>query len=157
MKKTIQWTMFVAALMALPVAHSQEAPNVTVSHQDEAAAQRLIDLHFQIWNDPNPEDWSGKFPQVYTRDFFVADYAGMASGYESVGKLIRRVQREHVGFLFTPDPITWNHGIGRVTWGYGPRDTPNLVRGEDIFTVKDGKLSSARVFIDSKPGSAPTR
>ncbi|ALM86043.1 hypothetical protein [Bordetella sp. N] len=118
--------------------------------QDIAAAQRLIDLHFDIWNDSNAANWASKFPQVYTANFFVADYQGMATGYEEVAKLLKRVQGEHAGFVFTPEPISWNHGVGRVTWGYGPQDNPNLVRGEDIFTIEDGKLASARVFIDKK-------
>lgn len=118
--------------------------------QELAAAQRLIDLHFGIWNDTNPRNWSSKFEQAYTPNFFVADYAGAATGYVAVGRLLQRVQGEHAGFVFTPDPVAWNHGIGRVTWGYGPQDNPNLIRGEDIFTIKDGRLASAYVFIDKK-------
>lgn len=87
---------------------------------------------------------------MYAEDFFVADESGVARGHEAVGALIAKVQREHPGFVFTPEPIQWNHGIGRVAWGYGPRDNPNLVRGEDIFTIDDGKLASARVFLNRK-------
>jgi hypothetical protein len=121
-----------------------------IAADDMQTAQRLIDLHFDIWNDPDPQNWSVKFPRVYTKDFYVADASGMATGYDEVGKLIQKVQGEHAGFVFTPDPVSWNHGVGRVTWGYGPASNPNLVRGEDIFTIKDGKLASARVFLDKK-------
>jgi len=120
------------------------------SNHEIALAQRLIDLHFEIWNDPDPRNWAARFPKVYTGDFFVADYDGMATGYDAVSRLIRKVQGEHAGFSFHPGPVAWNHGIGRVTWGYGPAANPNLVRGEDIFTIKDGKLASARVFLDKK-------
>ncbi|WP_233161647.1 MULTISPECIES: nuclear transport factor 2 family protein [unclassified Achromobacter] len=150
MKRLIQRTLFLAALTALPVAYSQGLTEMKTTTQDVAAAQHLIDLHFEIWNDPNPEHWAARFPQVYNADFFVADYAGMAVGYDEVAKLLKRVQGEHAGFTFTPDPITLNHGVGRVTWGYGPQDNPDLVRGEDIFTIENGKLASARVFIDKK-------
>ncbi|CAG9209220.1 4-hydroxythreonine-4-phosphate dehydrogenase [Paraburkholderia tropica] len=117
-------------------------------HQDARAAQHLIDLHFEIWNDPNPASRAAKFPQAYSQNFFVADESGVATGYEAVGRLIEQLRGSHEGFVFTPDPIAWNHGVGRVTWGYGPRDNPNRVRGEDIFTIEDGKLTSARVFLN---------
>lgn len=120
------------------------------SEQELAVAQRLIDLHFEIWNDANPRHWAAKFPQVYASDFVVADTSGMATGYDAVSKLIQKVQGEHAGFSFHPDPVAWNHGVGRVTWGYGPSSNPNLVRGEDIFTIKEGKLASAHVFLDKK-------
>jgi len=120
------------------------------SKQEIAVAQRLIDLHFEIWNDPDPRHRAAKFPAVYASDFFVADRDGIATGYEAVSQLIQKLQGEHAGFSFHPDPVAWNHGIGRVTWGYGPSDDPNLVRGEDIFTIEDGKLTSARVYLDKK-------
>lgn len=110
--------------------------------------QRLVDLHFDIWNDSNPQHWAGKFARLYTADIIVADYAGMARGHDSVAQLLQRVQGQHAGFVFTPQPATWNHGLGRVTWGYGPADKPDLVRGEDIFTIRDGKLASLHVFIE---------
>jgi len=146
----LQRALFMAALAALPHAHSQEANDMNESNHELSVAQRLIDVHFEIWNDPNPVNWASKFPKVYARDFFVADYSGMATGYDAVSKLIQKVQGEHAGFSFHPDPVSWNHGVGRVTWGYGPSTNPNLVRGEDIFTIKDGKLASARVFLDKK-------
>lgn len=119
----------------------------TQAHEVETA-QRLVDLHFSIWNDTDKATRFAKFASAYTLDFFVADYADKATDYLSVNELIDRVQGRHAGFVFTPDPISWNHGLGRVTWGYGPKEHPNLIRGEDIFTVSNGRLSSAHVFID---------
>jgi hypothetical protein len=158
MKKLIRRFVSVTALAASSAAlyvgpcaaHSQEAVHADADHQDALAAQQLIDLHFQIWNDPNPGSRTAKFPLAYSRHFFVADESGVANGYQAVGRLIEKLRSSHEGFVFTPEPITWNHGMGRVTWGYGPSDNPNLIRGEDIFTIKDGKLASARVFINRK-------
>ncbi|WP_312209651.1 nuclear transport factor 2 family protein [Pseudescherichia sp.] len=152
MKMTIHFGLVLAALLMLPVAHSRETKTMTTSAQDITIAQRLIDHHFAIWNDRNPASRIEEFAQVYTPDFFAADEDGVTTGYASVVKMIEKVQAGHPGFTFTPDPISWNYGIGRVTWGYGPKENPNLVRGEDIFTLQDGKISSARVFIDNKLG-----
>ena len=119
--------------------------------QEIETAQRLIDLHFEIWNHTDRAARLAKFEAAYAPEFFVADHAGKAVGFEQVNQLIERVQSEHAGFVFSPAPVTWNHGLGRVTWGYGPRGQPNLIRGEDIFTVSDGRLSSAYVFIERAP------
>ncbi|MBS0452704.1 MAG: nuclear transport factor 2 family protein [Proteobacteria bacterium] len=122
---------------------------MNTSAQEIETAQRLIDLHFEIWNHTDKAARLAKFAAVYAPDFFVADYAGKARGFHEVNDLIERVQSGHAGFVFSPDPIAWNHGLGRVSWGYGPKAQTHLIRGEDIFTVRDGRLSSAYVFIDN--------
>ncbi len=121
--------------------------------EDRAIAQQLMDRHFDIWNERDADARLAQFAAVYTPAFFVADYAAKASGYAEVNQLIARVQSEHAGFSFRPEPITWNHGLGRATWGYGPAENPNLVRGEDIFTMDQGKLASMHVFLDGKPSA----
>ena len=119
------------------------------SSSETTLAQQLIDRHFHIWNDPNPTSRATKFAAVYAPDIFVADHGGKAEGYQNVNSLIERVQTQHTGFLFSPEPISWNHGLGRVRWGYGPKNNADLVRGEDIFIVRDGKLAGMHVFLDN--------
>lgn len=121
--------------------------------EDCAIAQQLMDRHFDVWNERNADARLAQFSAVYTSTFFVADYAAKASGHAEVNQLIERVQSQHAGFSFRPEAITWNHGLGRATWGYGPAENPNLVRGEDIFTIDQGKLASMHVFLDGKPAA----
>jgi hypothetical protein len=142
--------VYAGALLLASLAHAQEVHTMSTNDQDVAVAQKLIDHHFAIWNDTDAARRLAKYPAVYTADFFVADYAGKDTGYANVDRKIGELQRKNAGFKFTPEPITWNHGVGRVTWGYGPAANPNRVRGEDIFTIEGGKLASARVFIDKK-------
>lgn len=147
----LQALLALMAPLATPSLHAHEATIMTHTASDAvdlAAMQRLLDRHFEIWNAPISPATMAKFQDIYTADFFVADEHGKAVGYEQVAKLIQKVQSGHPDFVFTPAPASWNHGLGRVTWGYGPRSNPNQVRGEDIFTIENGKLSSARVFLD---------
>lgn len=137
-----------SALLLASLAHAQEVRTMSTPAQEAAIAQKLIDRHFEIWNETDAARRLPKYPAVYTADFFVADYAGKDTGYANVDRKIGELQKKNAGFRFTPEPITWNHGVGRVTWGYGPKDKPNQIRGEDIFTIEGGKLASARVFID---------
>jgi hypothetical protein len=109
-----------------------------------------MNRHFEIFNDGNAAHWGGKLPQVYTEDVLFADYGGAATGYAGITPLIVRVQAEHPGFIFTPGPVALNHGLGRITWSYGPTEDPGRIRGEDIFTIKGGRLASLHVFIDKK-------
>lgn len=144
---------FIAPLLALLTTLSllsspaQASPDNKPDAQAEQA-QRLIDTHFEIWNSTDQQARMAKFRSVYDQDVTVADYGGIATGYVAVNHLIERVQTQHPGFKFTPDPVQWNHGFGRVTWGFGPNTNPNAVRGEDIFTMKNGKVASFRVFLD---------
>jgi len=123
---------------------------MTSTHNDASAAQALIDRHFELWNDTNPANWAAQYQRIYTQDFFVADHAGVAQGYEQLTPLLRKVQLAHPGYVFRPAPVQWNYGVGRVTWGYGPSDNPDQIHGEDIFTIENGKLASARVFFDKR-------
>lgn len=120
-----------------------------VHEQDLATVQQLIDRHFEIWNDTDPARRALRHAALYTHDVFVADYAGSARGHAQVDAKLAGLQQRFAGFTFRPAPAAWNHGIGRVTWSYGPDEDPGRVRGEDIFTIEDGKLASLRVFIDN--------
>ncbi len=131
------------ALLIASMAQAQQGGDVAV-------AQQLIERHFEIWNDNDASHWAAKFPQVYTADVLMADYGGAATGYAGIRPLIERVQAEHAGFRFTPGAVALNHGLGRITWSFGPKDHPDQIRGEDIFTIRDGRLASLHVFIDKK-------
>lgn len=150
MKKLVCAGIWLLAALATPPALSQEGETMNTETPDVAIVQTLIDRHFEIWNDPDRQARLAKFSAVYTEDLLLADYAGATTGYAAAEQLLARVQAEHAGFSFTPDPVSWNHGLGRVTWGFGPKDNPDLIRGEDIFTVRDGRLSSLHVFLDKK-------
>jgi hypothetical protein len=149
-KKLIQLGLLLMAPLALSAAPIQTGENMTKASHEAAVAQQLIDQHFELWNDTNPAHWPALYGQLYTEQFFVADYAGVARGYEQVTQLMQKVQTAHPGYKFRPAPITWNYGMGRVTWGYGPDDNPDQIHGEDIFTIENGKLASARVFFDKR-------
>uniref|UniRef100_UPI0028B16A77 VOC family protein n=1 Tax=Pantoea sp. TaxID=69393 RepID=UPI0028B16A77 len=107
--------------------------NIGTQQVAPSGLQQLIDRHFAIWNNHDAAARAKGFADVYTPDFFVADYDGLFEGAERVTAAINRVQSQHPGFIFTPAPVEWNHGVARVTWGYGPKEDPYRVRGEDVI------------------------
>lgn len=147
-KKLIRLGGLLIAVLIAPLAHSQDLQTMNPDAQNIATAQKLIDQHFAIWNERDPQIRLQQFAKTYTDDFSVADYAAIAQGFAEVNQVIERVQSQHEGFRFSPEPIAWNHDIGRVRWGFGPVNEPDKVRGEDIFTMRDGKLLSMHVFLD---------
>ena len=149
MKKVFTQTLLLAALLAGThnVLAESITMNITTTQSEPTGLQQLIDRHFAIWNSTDAAAREKAFAAVYSSDFFVADYDGLNEGAERVNAAISKVQSQHPGFIFTPAPVEWNHGIARVTWGYGPKDNTYLVKGEDVFTISEGRLSSARVFI----------
>lgn len=150
MKNIFSHILLASALLTgTHYASAKETPvNIETTQPEPAGLQQLIDSHFAIWNDTHSAERAKKFPEVYTHDFFVADENGLNQGMAQVNAAISKVQSLHSGFIFTPAPVQWNHGIARISWGYGPASNPFLVRGEDIFTVTHNKLSSARVFLE---------
>lgn len=149
MNKSVTQTLLLAALLAGTGNVFAENSTMTITTNQAAPAdlQQLIDRHFAIWNNTDAAERASRFAAVYTQNFYVADAHGLNEGADRVNRAITDVQSKHPGFIFTPSAVEWNHGIARVTWGYGPQDMPYLVRGEDIFTVSDNRLSSARVFL----------
>lgn len=124
--------------------------NITTTSVAPSDLQQLIDSHFAIWNNTDASERAKAFAAVYMPNFFVADNHGLNEGTDRVNAAISEVQAQHPGFIFTPAPVEWNHGMARVTWGYGPKDNPYRVRGEDIFTLSGDRLSSARVFLSKE-------
>jgi ketosteroid isomerase-like protein len=120
--------------------------------RDGAVVQELVDRHFAVWNSTDSAQRLALFAGVYTADIFVADYDGMVAGFAAVDAKIAELQAMHPGFQLRPTPAAWNHGIGRVTWEFGPAGETAPVHGEDIFTIRDGKISSLHVFINQQPG-----
>lgn len=149
MKKVFTQTLLLTALLAGThnVIAKSITMNITTTQPEPTNLQQLIDRHFAIWNNADAATREKEFAAVYSSDFFVADYDGMNEGADRVNAAITKVQSQHPGFIFIPAPAEWNHGIARVTWGYGPKDNPYLVRGEDVFTISEGRLSSAHVFL----------
>lgn len=149
MKNIIYAAAWLIFGLAASNSQAQDIKEMDTDTQSVAAVQALIDQHFVIWAD-RQSDRITKFAATYTTDITVADYAAIATGYPAVNQVIDRVQAQHEGFKFSPEPVEWNHGFGRVRWGFGPQENPNLIRGEDIFTVRDGKLSTLHIFLDKK-------
>lgn len=147
-KKLIRLSSLLIAVLVAPLAHSQDVQTMSPDTQNIATAQKLIDQHFAVWNERDGQVRLQQFATIYTDDFSVADYAAIAQGFAEVNQVIERVQSQHEGFKFSPEPIAWNHDVGRVRWGFGPVNDPDKVRGEDIFTIRDGKLLSMHVFLD---------
>jgi hypothetical protein len=148
MKKILAASIWLVAALATSSSFAQETQLMTTDAEVRATAQQLVDRHFEIWNDRNNAQRMEKFTRVYTPDVEVADYKALATGYSAINQLIDRVQQEHQGFAFSPEPVAVNHGLVRVRWDFGPKDQPNKVRGEDIFTMREGKLGSLHVFLD---------
>lgn len=147
-EKLIRLSGLLITVLITQLAHSQDLQTMSPDAQNIATAQKLIDQHFAIWNERDGQVRIQQFAKIYSDDFSVADYAATAQGFAEVNQVIERVQSQHEGFRFSPEPIAWNHGIGRVRWGFGPVNEPDKVRGEDIFTMRDGKLLSMHVFLD---------
>jgi hypothetical protein len=62
---------------------------------------------------------------------------------------IARIQEHTPGFVFseigTPQA---HHGIGRMSWGYGPQGEPPKVTGLDVVVIRESKIAAMYTFLD---------
>ncbi|GAA1939586.1 nuclear transport factor 2 family protein [Agromyces allii] len=85
--------------------------------------------------------------RVYSDDVVFTDPDGTVRGRSAVEDKVESLLAEAPGdFVFSEDGERYiGAGIGALAWAFGPVDAP-VVRGIDVITVVDGRISSVRTF-----------
>ena len=85
-------------------------------------------------------------------DGVFADPHGRYVGWQALDEAVEQLHARFPGFEFSPigSPQTF-YEVGRQAWGYGPSGQPPKVTGEDVITVRDGRIASLYAFIDAPP------
>ncbi len=88
---------------------------------------------------------------IYTADATFFEVDEVATGYEAVNAIIQNVlEKMPVDFIFhATQPAMVNHNVGRLSWGVGPANGPDVVTGTDIALSKDGRIQALYVFLDA--------
>lgn len=106
----------------------------------------LINKHFQIWSDTNPESRRKAIGEVYSENCLVYDpfYPETIVGYDGLMTLIDEVQAKFLHFHFgiIPDSLEEHHGQVKVSWYFGPSDNPHTISGQDFMYIKNGLVQS---------------
>ncbi|MFF2371712.1 nuclear transport factor 2 family protein [Agromyces sp. NPDC058110] len=85
--------------------------------------------------------------RVYTDDVVFTDPEGTVRGRSAVEDKAASLLAGAPGdFVFAEDGARYlGDDVGALAWAFGPVDAP-VVRGIDVITVVDGRISSVRTF-----------
>ena len=90
--------------------------------------------------------------ELYTEDCVINLPIGRYVGRAALHRIAGELRATHPSYVYTPYmvPETVQDGT-RVNWGSGPAGEPPSYTGLDFIIVRDGKIASLYVFLDSPP------
>src|SRR5260370_15999942 len=113
-------------------------------------SQELLkrNLH-EVFGERNAMRRRERIAELWTVDCTFVDNDGEHQGQDALDGAIARIQEHTPGFVFseigTPQA---HHGIGRMSWGYGPQGEPPKVTGLDVAVIRESKIAAMYTFLD---------
>lgn len=124
----------------------------TPAADDTLSQQQLRELaakHLVLFNNTDAAARLAALGSLYTSDVAFVDPSYVSEGLEGLNTFIGRLQQQHPSFRFSLDRIDANHRTVRLYWNYGDKAHPALVKGMDLITVQNGKISALQAFLDA--------
>ena len=135
--------------MQIPVYRDQLNRNKTMSNIIEALLLRNLQ---NVFGEGDPGRRRAAIEELFTEDCVVLLPIGRYVGHEALDQIAGELRAGHPTYVYTPHtvPQAVQDG-GRIAWGSGPVGEPPRYSGLDIIIVRDGKIATLYVFLDSLP------
>lgn len=106
-------------------------------------------LH-QVMNERDGAKRRAALENIYTADAAFFEVDEVATGYDAVNAVIASIlEKMPADFVFhKTHPVMENNNVGRLSWGVGPANGPDVVTGTDIALFRDGRIQALYVFLD---------
>src|SRR5437762_3560950 len=115
---------------------------------------RIIELLYRNLQEVFGESDAGRrraaIQDFYTEDCVLYVPPGAFVGHDALDKFAGDLRATHPHFAYTPHgkPQTL-HNAGLLAWGSGPRGEAPDYTGWDVIIVRDEKIATLYVFLDS--------
>lgn len=105
-----------------------------------------------VFGEGDPVRRRAAIGELYAEDCVVLLPLGRYVGHQALDQIAGELRAGHPTFAYTPHsaPQVVQDG-GRIAWGSGPVGEPPRYTGLDIVIVRDGKIATLYVFLDSLP------
>lgn len=109
----------------------------------------LVKMHLEIWGETNATKRVELIEKIYTDNIQVIDPEFILNGWVETAEFIGKLLTQHPGFKFIATrSVETHHNKAILSWQFGPESKPDTITGQDIFTIRRGKIVSLLVFID---------
>src|SRR5258707_11677192 len=113
-------------------------------------AQELLhsNLH-EVFSERDPQRRWAAIERTYTEDVTFIDPEGQFVGWQALSDQAQKLlDGPLVGLVFEEDgPPYFGSDTAALAWRVGPPGEPPVVRGVDIVTIREGRLSFVHTFM----------
>jgi len=111
-------------------------------------AAELLHMNLHVFSERDPEKRRAAIERTYVEDVRFIDPDGESVGREALNDRAQRILDDApADFLLEEDGLAYvSSDTGVQPWRFGPPGTP-VVRGVDILTVREGRVSVVRTLI----------
>jgi len=114
------------------------------------SVESIVVAHMDAWNAPAGRAREKAIAEVYTTDVFVGEPDARLTGHAGVEQAIAALQELLPGMVITRGgPLREVQDLVTYPWTIGAKGGPTIVAGHDVLIIRDGKVSSLYVLIDS--------
>jgi hypothetical protein len=106
----------------------------------------------EVFGEGDPHRRKAAIAELYSQDCAVFLPIGRYDGHEALDRIAGELRAGHPSFVYTPHrapQVAQNGGI--VYWGSGLPGEPPAYTGVDVITVRDDRIATLYVFLDSPP------
>ena len=117
-----------------------------------ADVRELLDANLhRVFNNRNADARRRVIDDIYTDDVMFTEPEGTVTGRVALDeRAAALLERTPSTFEFVEDgPRYVGTSTGALAWRFGPPDAP-VVRGIDVITVRDGRISELRTMLTSE-------
>jgi hypothetical protein len=114
-------------------------------------AAELLHMNREVFSERDPDKRRAAIERTYAEDVRFIDPEGEVIGHQALDDRARKILDDAPA-----DFVLEEDGLGYVSpdaaaqaWRFGPPDSP-VVRGIDILTVSDGRVSVLRTLVSSE-------
>jgi hypothetical protein len=106
----------------------------------------------EVFGEADDDRRRAAIEQLYTDDCILYAPPGIFVGHDALDKFARDLRASHPHFVYVPHSAPQAlHNAGRLAWGSGPLGEKPDYTGVDVIMVRDNKIATLYVFLDSMP------
>jgi hypothetical protein len=113
-------------------------------------ASELLRINHEVTSERDPEKRRAAIEGAYVEDLRFIDSAGEVTGRQAFSDRIQKILDDApADFVLEVDGLAYvGPDTAAQTWRFGPPGNPAL-RGMDVLTLRDGKVSAVRGLLGS--------